>query len=126
MKKLILASTLLFGLSSQARELPKFAAFADGEGNLIVSFMGDTCNNYMPLLSVADNCKEDRGQENFAYSCSVELQLASTRKGCMPGKMARAVTINLAEANIASEAEVLRLTFDNKEIEVQIGNNVIE
>jgi len=118
MKRIICLCLLLFSAVAAANEAPQFSAFSIGD-KLYVTILADSCNNLYGALEVDNYCKEDRVTKNLALVCSVELVYSMTKMACHDKTLvARVMTIDLNESNVAYEAQILKVSHAEQEIEV--------
>jgi hypothetical protein len=130
MKIFFTTATLLFAISifalpgfSRALPLstPQWSAFTS-QNDLYVTVMGDTCNHIRGGLRVPAHCDKHRSTKNGVISCTVELQLASTKMACPDGPaVARVVRIPLSETDYAPEAKGLTLRMGTDRVYVGIN-----
>ena len=118
MKTIILLTTLLLTLSSQAKT---FSAFADGD-NLYVTMLLDGCNGHALDLDVDGLCKDDRLTKNYATHCGATMIVTSTQMFCEP-MFTKPVTfqLSLSKSNIAAEAKELTLrNYTGEEVTIDL------
>ncbi|HVK61107.1 MAG TPA: hypothetical protein VM432_06135 [Bdellovibrionales bacterium] len=115
---LFVLSTLV--LSTSAFAAPKISAFTS-DNKLYVTLLGD-CNAVGGELKVAPNCNADRMTADFTTVCKAELSIWWTEMMCprLPLEP-KVLVIDLREAKVTSEAEVLKLNVWGTELEVGIN-----
>ena len=118
MKSIATFASVLLTLSSFAAT-PDFSAFSK-DGELYVTVLGDTCNNYTGSLNVDSTCREDRAFENLATHCEASLMIKKTKMACKPGYMPKVMKINLNDNNVAKESRNMSLSYGNDTIEVAL------
>ncbi len=125
MKILTMTAALVVSVLAHAGEAPKFSAFSTGD-NLYVTILADSCNNLFGTLSVDDNCKEDRFTRNWAIQCSAEVRVSSTKMACHDSTpVPRVLTMSLKENNVAKESKILKLSFSNQAVKVQLDRQLL-
>lgn len=119
--KLLTMISVLFSIAAFATESsPQFSAFTS-KGQLYVTILGDTCNNFIGRLEVDALCNDDRMTRNHASVCEVSLSVISTKMACGPGVKPRVLTMDLQKAKVAKEAVLLKLNYRGQELEVPVN-----
>ncbi len=120
MKLLLMITMMSISVLASAEKAPLFSAFANGD-DLYVTILADSCNNIGADLIVADSCKDDRLTRNFASVCFAELEVSSTKMACHDLKsIPKVLVLSLKDSNVAKEAELLKLVYQNQTIDVLI------
>lgn len=113
----LIASTSVSAFASE--NATKFGAFVVGK-KLYVSMMLDSCNHKNAQIRVPQECSKNRNTKDLVLTCTVELSVMTTFRGCSDPDYAQLLEIDLSKTDLAPEVQLLTIHAKGQDVTVQL------